>query len=175
MLGSRVHQTGLTLVGLLVALGVVGVLAGLAMPAWQRQVVRHRLSAGLTSLHGALTQARHEAVRSNRPWYFILRPEAGDTGWCFSVSDDPDCDCRSGDCPAAGGGTQRPVRALDFPGLQLTMLPRNGLIRFYPARGTTSAGSIVLSVGDAAAKVIVSSLGGVRICSATLPGWPPCA
>ncbi|MBI1194880.1 MAG: hypothetical protein GC138_03405 [Gammaproteobacteria bacterium] len=173
MSGSRARQSGLTLIGLLIALSVLSILIGLAMPAWQRQLARHRLTAGLTALHGALIQARHEAIFANRPLVFVFCRDAGEKGWCFVVTDDSACDCRSGDCPVSAG-VPRPVQGADFPGLDLSVLPRNGMIRFYPARGTTSAGSIVLSVGDAEAKVIVSSLGRVRICSASLTGVPPC-
>lgn len=173
MSGSRVEQAGVTLVGLLVALGVLAILAGLAMPAWQGQVARHRLIAGLTAVRGALVQARHEAIFLNRRLIFVFRPETRGDGWCFAVTDDPDCNCHAGDCPVPSGA-RRPVRSLDFPELDLRVLPGNGAIRFYPARGTSSAGSVELSIGDVVARVIVSSLGRIRVCSSSIPGYPRC-
>jgi len=167
------YQSGLTLISLLTALGLLAVMTGLAFPAWQQQVERHRLTAGVTAVYDALAQTRREAVMFNRPLIFAFQPENALQGWCFTTTVDAACDCRAAHC-SLPSGTRRPVREPDFPRLRLKVLPRDGRIRFYPARGTTSAGSIELRVGDALARVIVSSLGRIRVCSPSLWMHPPC-
>ena len=174
MSGPRNDQSGLTLVGLLVALGLLAILTGLAVPAWQRQIEHHRLTAGVTAVYGALVQLRRHSIFLNRPLVFIFRPEIAGQGWCFVMTDDPACDCHRGACPLTSGA-RRPIEAADFPLLDLRVLPRNGRIKFYPARGTTSAGSVELQVGLSTARIVVSSLGRIRVCSSSLAGYPECS
>jgi len=56
------NPLGFTLPELLITLALVGVLTGLALPAFQGFVERNRSSAALNQLLGALQSARHAAV-----------------------------------------------------------------------------------------------------------------
>ena len=53
---------GLTLFELLVALAIVGVMTGLALPAFQGFVERNRATAAVNSMLGAIQSARYAAV-----------------------------------------------------------------------------------------------------------------
>jgi type IV fimbrial biogenesis protein FimT len=55
-------SSGFTLPEILVALAVVGVMTGFALPAFQGVVERNRATAALNQLLGALQSARHAAV-----------------------------------------------------------------------------------------------------------------
>lgn len=72
---------GFTLVELLVALLVLGILLGIGMPAFGKMIDQQRMDAGLVALTGSLNMARQEAVRRNRP--VTLAAIGGDwnNGW----------------------------------------------------------------------------------------------
>jgi type IV fimbrial biogenesis protein FimT len=58
---------GLTLFELRVALAIVGVMTGLALPAFQGFVERSRATAALNSMLGAIQSARYAAVMLRAP------------------------------------------------------------------------------------------------------------
>lgn len=56
------RSLGITLFEMLVALAVVGVMTGMALPAFQGFVQQNRAAAALNQLLGALQSARHAAI-----------------------------------------------------------------------------------------------------------------
>lgn len=63
----KTRHTGFTLVELLVAIGVLGVLMALAYPSFSETMTRNRLAAQNNELMAAMTLARTEAIRRNAP------------------------------------------------------------------------------------------------------------
>lgn len=63
---SGINAAGFTLVELLTALAVAGVVLAIAVPAFNRTILSNRLSATSNTLVSALSQARLQAVRSNQ-------------------------------------------------------------------------------------------------------------
>ena len=60
-------QRGVTLMELMVAIAIVGITLSLALPSFNESMQRNRIAGQTNDLMGALSLARMEAVRSNRP------------------------------------------------------------------------------------------------------------
>lgn len=65
MQSSRRASQGFTLVELMIALAVLAVLAGIALPAYRELIAEQRNRSVANELHSALALARSEAVKRN--------------------------------------------------------------------------------------------------------------
>jgi type IV fimbrial biogenesis protein FimT len=70
-------QRGFTMTELMVTVGVIAVLAALAVPTMRDVIANTRIRASSESIQNGLAQARAEAVRLNTQVEFVL----SDTGW----------------------------------------------------------------------------------------------
>ncbi|OPZ12344.1 MAG: hypothetical protein BWZ07_01386 [Alphaproteobacteria bacterium ADurb.BinA280] len=61
------RQQGVTLMELMVTIAIVGIVLSLALPSFNESMQRNRIAGQANDLMGALSLARMEAVRSNRP------------------------------------------------------------------------------------------------------------
>lgn len=57
------RQTGFTLVELMIAIGIVAILAALAMPSFQNMIINNRITAQANTMVGSINVARSEAVK----------------------------------------------------------------------------------------------------------------
>lgn len=79
------RSRGFTLIELMVALAVLGILLFVAIPGFGGMIDQQRMSTGLNNLGLGLTLTRQEAVRMNRT--LTLAPVSGDwnEGWVIFV------------------------------------------------------------------------------------------
>jgi type IV fimbrial biogenesis protein FimT len=95
---SRMAARGLTLAEMLVALAIMSVLAGLAMPAYQASLRAAALRASVFTLLAGLQHVRTQAILQARPGTFCAADAAGvcvpasvpGTAWRTAFSDSPD-------------------------------------------------------------------------------------
>lgn len=73
----RGHQSGFTLVEVMVTVILIAILASLAAPSFQSTVARFRVRTAAESLMSGLQLARSEALRRNQPVRFTLGARAG--------------------------------------------------------------------------------------------------
>jgi type IV fimbrial biogenesis protein FimT len=98
LLGLRVaaspsgRSSGLTLIELIVALAVGGILLAIAVPSYRQMLVSNRLSTAANAIVDSLTQARLEAIRRNTT-----------TQFCSNVASSNDDDALGTACGTAGG------------------------------------------------------------------------
>ena len=93
-------QAGVTLVEVLVVIAIVAILAGIALPSYQRTIERNRLVAAGEELKGALQLARMEALKNTADVEFDT--ENGNAGtWCYGFG--------SLTCAAATSGNKHPT------------------------------------------------------------------
>ncbi|MFQ5642400.1 MAG: GspH/FimT family pseudopilin [Thiogranum sp.] len=175
------RHSGFTLIELLVTLALAAVLAGLAIPAMDRFVDNARLRSAGETLARQLQYARNHALSYQQPVYFSLSVKAGQ--WCYGWSENTDCDCNvtgAGTSPClTGNGNRNLVHrqlSAEFP---TVLLHLNGsdttrTIRFSPIRGTASADSVSLRNAAGELRVVVSTLGRIRVCAPDKPGYSPC-
>ena len=72
---------GFTLVELLIALVVLGILISIGMPAFGNMIDQQRMDSGLSALTGSLNMAKQEAVRRNRPVTLTAIEGDWNNGW----------------------------------------------------------------------------------------------
>jgi type II secretion system protein H len=175
------RHSGFTLLELLVTLALVGLLAGLAVPAMGRFLDAARLRSATEAFAQELQQARNHALTHQLSVYFSLSVSA--QRWCYGWSDIAACDCKAGNSEATfchtGSDSQQQVHyrlSTDFPSVELNTTRRVALrtLHFSPVRGTASADSFALRNDAGELRVIVSPLGRVRICSTAGRGYPAC-
>jgi type IV fimbrial biogenesis protein FimT len=67
---------GVSLIELMIALTILGVLVGLAVPSFQSFIISNRLTSQTNELLGGYQVARAEAIRLNRPIHFCRAANA---------------------------------------------------------------------------------------------------
>lgn len=169
---------GFTLVELLVTLALAALLVAVAAPAMARFIDKARLSAAAQTLAQELRQARSHALSYQRAIYFSFATDAH--GWCYGWRDGSACHCAS-PAPATRclSGTDKRIhlqRSADFPSVLLSPGRRaaHAAVLFSPVRGGATAATFVLRNPYGEARVIVSPLGRVRLCSPGGGSHPPC-
>ena len=174
-------HSGFTLFELLVALALVALLAGQALPAMSRFVDAARLRSAAEAFARELEQARNHALTYQRSVFFSVSVASGH--WCYGWSDTAACDCtasvtRASACRTGAAGRYRThgQSSADFPAAQLDTTRSAPLrtLRFSPIRGTASADSFSLRNRLGELRVVVSPLGRVRICAGGVTGYPAC-
>lgn len=80
---SRNPQIGFTLVELLIAVAILGILASLALPEFKTWIANSRIRTATETIQSGLQLARGEAVRLNANVEFVLGPGAG---WTVRVA-----------------------------------------------------------------------------------------
>lgn len=86
------NQKAFTLIELLVTLSILGILAAMAVPSFQDQIIKNQSSALAEDMLGALNFARLEAVKRGKPVTFCPSNDNGDdcgndwkNGWLVIV------------------------------------------------------------------------------------------
>ncbi len=173
--GMRMNQGpeyGISLMEVLLLLVVMALLAVLAIPSFQALLAKQRLKGAAETLFNELQRARLGAIQRNRTLSarFVIQPSGQ---WCLGISDKHACHCDKDDCLLAG----RPAPLLDsavMPHIRLNTNFPHHTLQFGPLRGGTRAGSVFLSTGGREARIVIGSLGRIRLCSSQLPGYAPC-
>ncbi len=164
---SRLPPRGLTLLELMAALGIVAVLATLALPSFGSIMARHRLKAAAENLSMDLAELRFEATQRGMPlhMHFATGPD-----WCYALATASGCDCR-----VAQSCQLKTVRAKDHPGVQLVAgLPV--LFEPMPGAGVDGGSALLQSAEGAQLRVGLTRLGRPKVCApgAAVPGYPVC-
>ena len=171
-------RSGFTLVELLVTLAVVALLVTVAAPAMARFLDKARLRAATQTLAQELRQARNHALSHQSQVHFSTF--GGAQRWCYGWRDDSACQCdahaAAALCRTADDGRMHTQSSDDFPAVQLAASRHStlGSVVFSPLRGTATGTTFVLRNRYAEARVIVSPLGRIRICSPDGRSYPSC-
>ena len=153
------HQRGLTLIELMIAVAVLAVMLALAGPSFEQAINGNRLSSASSEVVGALQLARSEAVRNNRR-VVLCRSDDGSAcsssnaswpGWIVFVDTDSDG-----------------VRDSDEPVIKSGTLENN--LRLLPSAAIVGLGHSIVFRGDGTARNAAGQLvnGSLAVCLATV-------
>ncbi len=151
---------GLTLIELITALAVLGVLAALAVPTFTELLLDSRRSASVNALVGAVQLARSEAVKRTRPVTVCKTADglscAGSAadwsgGWLVFVPSQPTRPTRFDTGAVVLRVDQPPYRGTisanrdAFVFRPAPQRSTNGTVMFCDQRGSTSARAVIVS------------------------------
>jgi len=158
---------GLTLLETMVALAVLAILAGLAVPSFGGMLARQRLKVAADDLAMDLAELRFESTRRGVPLHLQASPGAD---WCYALATTPGCDCR-----VPQSCQLKTVRAREHPGVALTQAQD---LRFEPPTTVDTVGGSALLQGQDGTQLRVglSPLGRPSVCApqAPVPGYARC-
>ena len=150
-------QFGFTLLELLIAIALVGILSSLAVPAFQETMARSRLTSATNLMVGSLNYAKSEAI--DRQQLVIVRPVNDDWEDGWEVVADP------------GGGAEEQLKVYQSSASSLSMTSTDDSFSFAATGfrdfgGNAAAASNVLvedTESDDQRRICVNIGGGVRV------------
>lgn len=174
------HQTGFTLVEMLVAMAVIAILATVLMPSFSDYLAGVRVKRAAESIHGLILQARAEGPVRDQNLALAINADR----WCLGFSPTPSCDCTAASganscaIDVAGASVRQVLYGDDFPGVAIKHNFPGGGFRFNRLRRTASpAGTIEVISDKKSLQIRVGVSGRVRIChphGTSKGGYPKC-
>jgi type IV fimbrial biogenesis protein FimT len=175
----RRTQAGVTLVEAAAVLAVVSVVAGLAVPSFERSVQRRHLEGAAAQLETDIHYTRSLAVARNLPLRISFE-SAADGASCYVIHTGAANQCR---CSAGGeavcDGTAQAERSVHFrAGGPVNLRSNIRSMLFDPLKGTsTPTATVQLKAGNGMAiHQVTNIMGRVRSCSPApaLSGYRAC-
>lgn len=174
----RKLMRGFTLVEMMVAIAVAGILVAIAVPSFSGIAERNRLRNAAEKLRSDVKLARSESLRRNRTVVMSFATSSGGATWCYGMRVDTSCDCTPSATPATAceldTGVSTVVSQATYRGVTLptlpyaSALPVAGTLHFNPARPALDNGSAsFFSPSGKEATVMIANQGRVRLCSPT--------
>ena len=155
----RGRSPGLTLIELMVTVGIVAILASVAVPSFRDFISRGRVSGAAEATAQDLQLVKSEALRNNSD--VTLSFSAGST-WCYGavVSSSP-CTCTT-----ANSCSLRTLTSTDFPSVSMALQSGSGNTTTFSAlRGMGQAVGVEYSNATVGTlRVSASASGQVTIC-----------
>lgn len=172
----RTHQRGSSLVETMIALGIVSVAAGLALPSWGEASDRRRVEGVAAELETHLAHVRSQAVAMNRTLRLHFASDR-----CYVVhtgGSGTGCSCADDGSASCSGGVQV-LQVVQWPAqTPVRVLSNSSSIGFDATKGTVTPTATVQIVGarGAALHNVINIMGRVRSCAPApgLPGHPTC-
>lgn len=172
---NRKNSFGVTLVELMIGIAILGVMASLAAPSFQKMIERNRIKQAAESLLSDMQLARTQAIK--RSQNIIVNRGTGNNGaWCYGFNSAA-CDCTETDTAAADYCSLKRITGASFSRTNLISQSANTTFSFR--RGTANDSNVCLSTDSYKVKITVNVVGKVDICRDTtaesIAGYANCA
>lgn len=170
------NHKGVTLLELLIVIAIVGIIAALGMPSYQRLIERNRLKEAVESFKSDVMLARTEAIK--RSQNILINRTTGNAGtWCYGLSTKAACSCVQTSDAAADYCEIKRVPGADFSFTNMAAAAANNST-FNFRRGTIGSDGVTFTTTIYSARVVFNNVGRVRICTPSgatgLPDYPGC-
>lgn len=180
---TKIINAGWTLIEVIIAFCIVGILITLTAPTFANLIEGYRLKAATELLYSDLQLAKTEAIKRNKQVRVNFQISNAGATWCYGIKEQSSCDCNVDSGPSLCHIDNIPkwTRSADFPNIHLrTSISSPGdHFSFEGVRGITVStfGKILLtSTAGQETRVIVSRLARIRYCSpagnANVTGYP---
>lgn len=176
---KHLKQHGMTLIELMVVIGILGVLASLAIPSFQGLQERQRLVGYASVLVTDIQFIRSESVARNHGLRISFGTDAGGTCYLLHSGSATDCTCSSDGTSQCGDPANSIVKSVGLATALGVRLQSNVASMFFnPSRGTTSPAGSITVVGQDGKSIrqVVNIMGRTRTCSpqGSVSGYKVC-
>lgn len=162
------RSRGITMMEVMIACAIVGILAVLLVPSFSSYVANNRLRSASESLYHDFNKARIEAIKQRQSVTVVFQTG---TSWCYGITSLATCNCLVADSCTLG--------QISYSGFKDTSLSETGFTgdtTFAASRGDVNkTGTATLTVtGGGTISIILNQMGFPRICSSDVGGYKPC-
>ncbi len=154
-------ESGFTLVELMIVVTIIGVVAALAAPSYQRTIEKNQLKQAVESLKADMQFARTEAIKRSADVY-VSRKQGNDGAWCYGLSLS-NCDCTETVTTESDYCSIKRVLGSEFSATNLNSSDGNSHFSFR--RGTIGNNGVTFSTDHYVTRVVFSSVGRVKLCT----------
>lgn len=163
---------GFTLVELVVTLAVAGILATIAVPAFNGTIESLRARRATESMVAALYNAKSEAIKRNAFVRVVFTTSNSGATWCYGLTKATTCDCTTANSCSLDD-VERVVSNTQFKGIAATVSPNDSTFHFNPLRGTVNAGNVQFTSDDQGfqSRAVISGKGRITTCSDSGTGY----
>lgn len=85
------REKGVTFTEVMVTIAIIGIIAAIAIPAYQNHIFSERLTGASQAIYAQALMAKRQSVSNNDTRYFKIEDDSGD--WCAFVSTTSDATC----------------------------------------------------------------------------------
>lgn len=162
---------GFTLIELMIAVVILGLMVALAMPSYSVWIQNTRVRSATESFLSGLQLARNEAVRRNSSVQFVVGAGSAWTVSCQAVT--PGCDAAAvvaiqSRARNEGSSAAVTVTPVNGAGTTVRFSPFGGMSFPVPTAGTTIAFDLALATATRNLRVTVATGGTVRMCEPSI-------
>jgi type IV fimbrial biogenesis protein FimT len=178
MQAARNRQIGVTLVECCIAMTVVVVALGAALPSFQQMLTKRTVEGVAGELETDLMYVRSEAVSRNQN-LSISFGSAGNGCYVIHTGGPADCSCSANVATACAAGVES-IKTVVLPAAgQVRLQPNVASMRFNPEHGTATPAATLRVVASSGLEIrqIVNIMGRPRACSVggKIAGYKACA